>query len=77
MVFSKPKDEVLETYAIVKGGIDLLDKDTRSKFVGLRETSVGFEGLINDMDNSRKVFGDKVLIERATLEDIMVYTVRR
>ena len=77
IVFSKSKDEILDTYAIVKGGTDLLDRDVRSQFIGLRETSVGFEGLTNDVNNIKKMFKEEVLIERATLEDIMVYTVRR
>lgn len=77
MVFSRPKDEILDNYAMVKGGTDLLNSDTRNQFIGLRETSVGFEGLTDNIDNIKKIFKDEVLIERATLEDIMVYTARR
>jgi len=76
IVFSKTKDEVLESYKVVKGGLNLLDNETRKEFIGLRETNVGFEGLTDDGDNVRRIFGKEVLIERATLEDIMVYTVR-
>lgn len=76
IIFSKTKDEVLENYKVVKGGLDLLDSETRKEFIGLRETSVGFEGLTDDGDNVKRIFGKEVLIERATLEDIMVYTVR-
>ena len=76
IIFSKPKDKVLEDYAIVKGGTDLLDGDIRNKFVGLRETSVGFEGLTDNVDKMKKAFGSQILIERASLEDIMVYSVR-
>ncbi|MSS42786.1 ABC transporter ATP-binding protein [Anaerosalibacter bizertensis] len=77
MVFSRPKDEILDNYAMVKGGTDLLNSDTRNQFIGLRETSVGFEGLTDNIDNIKKIFKDEVLIERATLEDIMFYIVRR
>ncbi|NMB07151.1 MAG: ABC transporter ATP-binding protein [Tissierellia bacterium] len=77
IVFSKTKDEVLENYAIVKGGTNLLNNDTRKQFIGLRETSVGFEGLVNNVDKVKKTFGDSILIEKPTLEDIMVYSVRR
>lgn len=77
IVFSKPKYEIMESYAVVKGGVDILDDDIRKEFVGIRETNVGFEGLIDDVDKMKKIFGDEVLIERATLEDIMVYTVGR
>lgn len=77
MVFSRPKDEILDNYAMVKGGTDLLNSDTRNQFIGLRETSVGFEGLTDNINNIKKIFKDEVLIERATLEDIMFYIVRR
>jgi ABC-2 type transport system ATP-binding protein len=76
IVFSKPKDEVLENFVIVKGGTDLLNRDTRKEFIGLRETKVGFEGLVDNKDKVNKIFGSKVLIEKASLEDIMVYSVR-
>lgn len=77
VVFSKSKDEILESYGMVKGGKDLLNLNTRKEFLGIRETNVGFEGLTEDVENVRKLFGDSVIIEQATLEDIMVYTVRR
>ncbi|MCF6462129.1 ABC transporter ATP-binding protein [Clostridium sp. Cult1] len=76
VVFSKSKDEVLESYVIVKGGIDLLNMDTRKEFIGLRETKVGFEGLTDNIAKIKKIFGNNILIEKATLEDIMVYSVR-
>ena len=76
IVFSKPKDEVLENFVIVKGGTDLLNRDTRKEFIGLRETKVGFEVLVDNKDKVNKIFGSKVLIEKASLEDIMVYSVR-
>lgn len=76
VVFSKSKDEILESYAIVKGGTDLLDENTRKQFIGLRETKVGFEGLTDNLNNIKSTFGNKVLIEKASLEDIMVYSVR-
>jgi len=76
IVFSQAKDDILQNYAIVKGGLDMLDKDIRKAFIGLRETSVGFEGLTDNVNKIRNLFGDKVLIEKASLEDIMVYMVR-
>lgn len=76
IVFSQAKDDILQNYAIVKGGLDMLDKDIRKAFIGLRETSVGFEGLTDNVNKIRNLFGDKVVIEKASLEDIMVYMVR-
>ena len=77
MVFSKPKDEILENYVLVKGGNGLLDSNNRKEFIGIRETNVGFEGLTENVEEIRRLLGDEIIIERPTLEDIMVYSVRR
>lgn len=76
IVFSEEKDSILEQYRIVKGAKELLDRDTRQVFLGLRETSVGFEGLTRHVEEVRKLFGDHALFETPTLEEIMVYTAR-
>lgn len=77
IVFSETKDKVLENYGIVKGGLDILKGSMKKEFIGLRETNVGFEGLTNDINRIKRLFGNKVLIEKATLDDIMFYNVRR
>ena len=74
--FSLPKDDVLETYTLVKGGTDLLDADTRKPFVGLRETHVGFEGLSDNPEQVYELFGDQVIYEKPSLEDIMLFTIK-
>ncbi|MEY9092790.1 ABC transporter ATP-binding protein [Paenibacillus sp. RC84] len=76
LVFSESKENVQERYAIVKGGTELLDADIRKQFVSVRETSVGFEGLVYNRPQAEKLFGGYAVIEPATLEDIMVYTVK-
>lgn len=77
IVFSSPKDEVLEKYKVIKGGREILTSETRSEFIGIRETNVGFEALTDNEGKIKKLFKDKVLIEKPSLEDIMFYTVRR
>jgi ABC-2 type transport system ATP-binding protein len=76
IVFSETKDRVLEEYAVVKGKNELLDADTRKEFVGVRENNFGFEALTNKAASIRRLFKQNAIIEKATLEDIMVYTVR-
>lgn len=76
IVFSRPKDDILESFALIKGGKELLDKDTRKEFLAIKENSFGFEALTNNTDRIKKIFKNEVIIERPTLEDIMVYTVR-
>lgn len=76
IVFSRPKDDILESFALIKGGKELLDKDTRKEFLAIKENSFGFEALTDNTDRIKKIFKNEVIIERPTLEDIMVYTVR-
>ncbi|MBX4268618.1 ABC transporter ATP-binding protein [Clostridium estertheticum] len=76
MVFSESKEEVLQKYAIVKGSSRLLDLNIRKEFVGIRETTSGFEALTNNKEKARILFNDSCKIEKASLEDIMVYTIR-
>ena len=74
--FSLPKDELFEKYTLVKGGTDLLDRDTRKLFVGVREHAHGFEGLTDRHKDVYRLFGDQAIYEKPTLEEIMVYTVK-
>lgn len=74
--FSKSKDEIMESYHIVKGDKVILDSDTKGHFLSIRENSYGFEALTNDAAKVKTIFRDNVMIEKASLEDIMVYTVR-
>lgn len=77
IVFSKEKDEILSSYAIVKGDRGFLDRDIKKEFLGVRENSFGFEALTDNAEKIRSIFKDRVLIEKASLEDIIVYTVKR
>ncbi|MCA1294108.1 ABC transporter ATP-binding protein [Paenibacillus sp. alder61] len=76
IVFTDNKEDVLERYVIVKGGGELLDQDIRRELLGLRETSFGFEGLSPNRAKASELFGDKVLYQQPTLEDIMYFTAK-
>lgn len=76
IVFSAAKDSILEKYKIVKGDNSLIDADTKKEFIGIRQNSFGFDALTDDISKIKNIFGAEVLFERASLEDIMVYTVR-
>jgi ABC-2 type transport system ATP-binding protein len=76
VVFSAAKDEVLERWAVVKGGLDLLTHDNRRFFRGVRERAFGFEALTEDATEARRRFGSAAAVDRASLEDIMYYISR-
>lgn len=77
LVFTKEFYEIEEDYAIVKGGTDLLDRDTEQEFIGIRKSNHGFEALTANKNRIENIFGEMVMIEKPTLEDIMFYTKKR
>lgn len=76
IVFNEAKEDVLERYALVKGDIRLLDSDIRKEFIGIRETAVGFEGLVDNRHNASQLFGNHAVLETPSLEDIMYFTAK-
>ncbi|OWA37721.1 sodium ABC transporter ATP-binding protein [Saccharibacillus sp. O16] len=76
LIFEETKDTVIERHALVKGGKELLDADVRPLFIGLRETDLGFEGLMASRDSAQHLFGGLALIEQPTLEEIVYYTAK-
>jgi ABC-2 type transport system ATP-binding protein len=76
IVFSTTKDEILENWALIKGGNSLLNESTRALFRGLHVGEFGFEGLTSDVQKARKQFSGKTVIEKASLDDILFFTVK-
>ncbi|PEE35123.1 ABC transporter ATP-binding protein [Bacillus pseudomycoides] len=74
VVFEKDMHSISEEYAIVKGDTALLTPEIRKQLIGVRETNVGFEALTSNALYTHTRLGNDVLIEEATLEDIMYYT---
>jgi len=73
VVFSLPKDEIRETWGVVKGPNDILPGRDLGRFRGLRQTSFGFEALTDDIPAARRAFGPAAVIDRASVEDIMIH----
>ena len=76
IIFSAEQDIILESYGLVKGSNELLNDTLRRQFVGIRETSMGFEALTANIQKTRNMLKERAVVERATLEDIMLYTVK-
>lgn len=74
LLFNQNTEQLADEYAIVKGGNDLLDPDTEKYFINIKQANNGFTALTNQKSAIIDVFEDEVLIERATLEDIMYYS---
>ncbi len=72
VVFSRSKDEVMESWGIVRGAREILTDETRGFFEGVRVRDYGFEGLTSRRAEARRRFGERAQVERASLDDIMV-----
>lgn len=76
IILSATKDDILDNYCIVKGGTELLNNHTQEVFIGIRKNNFGFEGLARDRQKVQNLFKSRVIIEKPSLEDIMLFTVR-
>ncbi|WP_130859071.1 ABC transporter ATP-binding protein [Gracilibacillus phocaeensis] len=73
ILFHDSLKDVQERYALVKGSVDLLDPDTEKSFIKVERSTSGFQALTDDVNKIEILFGNRVEMERATLEDIMFY----
>jgi ABC-2 type transport system ATP-binding protein len=71
VVFTGTKDELMESYAIIKGGAGDLTAGQRASVIGYREHATGFDGLIARRDLAG--FPECLVQEPASLDDIIVY----
>lgn len=74
VVFSSTKDDVFENYGIIKAGKELLTEENSKFFSGIQEHRFGFEALTSNIQEARRKLKKDVVIEKATLEDIMFLT---
>ena len=73
LLIQDSKNYLLENYNLIKGPLQLLDSEMRNLLIGYTERESGFAGLSEDAKIFQEIYGDKVLIEPASLEDIMIY----
>ncbi|GAA4845251.1 ABC transporter ATP-binding protein [Paenibacillus vulneris] len=76
IIFNEDKDLLLDTHGFVKGDKKELNEHTRDLFLTLRETAYGFEGLTHNKPAVLENMAG-VLMEKPTIEDIMLGYIRR
>lgn len=74
LLFNQSKEALMDNYAIVKGDNSLLDPDTEKPFLKIDRKATGFTALTDNVSEVKQIFNDEVLIEQATLEEIMYYS---
>ena len=73
LVFSSTRDQIMDNWAIVRGGEELLTNGLKKHFLGHRITDVAVEALTSNAAQVRLEVPEGVLVERASLEDIVFF----
>lgn len=81
IVFSESKEDISDRYSIVKGPLDLLDRDTAACFDSVKKQQSHFTALCTDRQGLEHQFGKhidggRMTVERAGIDDIMFLTVK-
>jgi ABC-2 type transport system ATP-binding protein len=71
VVFTGAKDELLEKYTLVKGGLNEITAEQKKHIIGLREHGTGFEGMIETADIRK--YPNSLMFEEITLDEIIVF----
>jgi len=71
IVFSKGKDEMLDSYILAHIEKEAITDVIKSELIGVKETTFGYQGLCPNSLMIKNVLGVKMV--RPTIEDIMVY----
>lgn len=71
IVFVRDKDELMESFAIVKGDKSLLNSENRKLIMNLKETDYGFHGVSQQVSLLQKSI-PSIVTEKANIEDIML-----
>lgn len=74
IIFIKTYDELRENYGIVKCGKELFDALDKDIIVDYQKDDYGYRILVNNKYGIKQIEG--VIVENASIEDIMLYTVK-
>lgn len=75
IVFSKPKDELLENYGIIKCGASVFDEIDKDKIITHRKQDYEWQILVDDRKSAQKQY-PKALIVPASIDEIMLMYVK-
>ena len=71
IVFTGRKDDLLEQYTRITGGLEEINAEEKKLVIGLREHGTGFEGMV-ETTNIRKL-PKTILTEEISLDEIIIF----
>ncbi len=75
ILFSEEKTLIEDNYKVVKGGLDILDKEMEKYFIEIKKNKYGFSGLTLKSSELQEKYKSDIVIDKPNLEDIMLYMV--
>ena len=61
-----------QRWAVVRGGPEIASELEGLSVRGARDTKMGIEALVEDIEATRRRFGERAVVERATLDDVFL-----
>lgn len=75
IIFSKPKDELLESFGIIKCGTNLFDKLDKENIIAYRKQDYEWQVLVENRQAAQKKYPDAMVIP-ANIDEIMLMYVK-
>jgi len=75
LLFSKPKDELIYNYGIIKCGAELFDKLGKDDIITYRKQDYEWQVLVSDKEKAQHKY-KKCIIDNATIEEIMLFYIK-
>ncbi len=75
IVFSKPKDELLENYGIIKCGARLFDGIGKEEIIAYRKQDYEWQILVGDRQSAQKKYPEALIVP-ASIDEIMLMYVK-
>lgn len=72
VVYEGVKDDLVDRWAVVRAGAEIAPALEEGWVRGIRKTATGFEVLTDDIETARRRFGERAVVERATLDDVFL-----
>ena len=75
IIFSQSREELVDSYGIIKCGVNDFNRIDKRDMIGYRKNQFGYEVLVTDKQKNRSKYKDFIM-DNANLEDIMLFYIR-
>ncbi|MEG0295693.1 MAG: ABC transporter ATP-binding protein [Clostridium sp.] len=73
IVLEDETDNILSEYVVIKGDRRFISNETKDGLIGIKENRFGFQALAKNKKKAFEIFGEEVVYDKATIEDVLLY----